>query len=269
MNTTIRRLGSVFATVALMTMLGSGTAFAGRPSAALYQQSTPGTYTWTVPKGVRRVTFTVYGAEGGQSGGLGGKAVATIYVLAGQTFEIVVGGKGSDTGTGGSNGGGDGATSGNDVGGGGGGATDVRAGSCAATSTCPVGNRVLVAGGGGGGSYDPLFDLTNNGGSGGGSTGGDGTSFGFSADGGSGGTQSAGGAPGGDAGAGSFGTGGSWSPTCAGFCGGGGGGWFGGGAGYGGGGGGGGSGYFSGLALSAELANGIHSGDGMIVITKA
>ena len=55
MNTLSRRVTSVLAAVSVLTLLGSGTAYAGRPGSALFQQSTPGTYTWTVPKGAMRL----------------------------------------------------------------------------------------------------------------------------------------------------------------------------------------------------------------------
>ena len=54
MNTRNGRRTALVAIVSVMTLLGSGTAYAGRPGSALFQQSTPGTYTWTVPKGLIR-----------------------------------------------------------------------------------------------------------------------------------------------------------------------------------------------------------------------
>ena len=65
--------------------------------------STAGTYTWTVPSNVTKVTFDVFGASGGDvvngnflvtGGGPGGEARETFKVRPGQVFEIVVGGKG-------------------------------------------------------------------------------------------------------------------------------------------------------------------------------
>lgn len=260
------RFVGLVAVALAMSGLSVATASAAKPPPkVLFQQDTPGTYSWTVPKGVRRVAFTLYGAAGGHSGGLGGKASATFQVVPGEVFEIHVGGQGAESVTGGSNGGGDGASLGDDHGGGGGGATDVRAGSCAATTSCTPWDRVLVAGGGGGGATSG--STTNNGGSGGGSVGGTGQEAGGAAAG-QGGTATSGGDSGGNAGDGSFGSGGSWSPTCVSLCGGGGGGWFGGGAGYNGGGGGGGSGFFSGLALSGTMETGVQTGDGLVVITK-
>jgi hypothetical protein len=221
----------------------------------LYTQTTPGSFTWTVPIGVRRVTFEVYGAAGGRNGGLGGKATGTFSVRPGQVIQIVVGGQGSDSDTPGFNGGGTGYSSGNSYGGGGGGASDIRVGACAFAETCGLETRIVVGGGGGG--------------SGGGLEGGTGAG-----DGGTGGTQTSGGVgPGGDAeAAGTFGSGGDHGP--GGYAsGGGGGGWFGGGGGgqnviLGRGAGGGGSGHVSPLALSWAMESAVQSGDGMVVITK-
>jgi hypothetical protein len=249
----------VFAFVVAALAFGGASASASKPeNKFLFQANTSGTYSWTVPKGVKLVTLDLFGAAGGGSavaaGGLGGEATATLNVSPGQVFEIVVGGKGDSTScfgcasAGGFNGGGIG------FGGGGGGATDVRSGTCAATSTCDLIDRFVVAGGGGGAD----FDSPDAGGTGGGSVGGDG-------DGpfpGHGGTQTSGGA---GANAGSFGGGGN---TVSATGGGGGAGWFGGGAGLIGGGGGGG-GYITPIALSRALQTGVQSGDGTIVITKA
>jgi hypothetical protein len=263
MTTSIKRLPSILALVCVMTLLGSGTALAGRPGSALFQQSAPGTYTWTVPKGVKRVTFELSGAAGGRNGGLGGKSTATFAVQPGQTFEIVVGGQGGDTSTAGSNGGGTGETETTNVSGGGGGATDVRGGSCAATTSCGFGDRFLVAGGGGGGAY--LYDVAYAGGSGGGSVGGDGQCDPHSSTPATGGTLTSGGSGGGHPETvGTFGVGGS-TPAPGG---GGGGGWFGGGGGWLSSGGGG-SGYISGSALSGSMLTGVRAGNGMVVIWKA
>jgi hypothetical protein len=100
--------------------------------------------TWTVPQGVSSVTFHLIGGVGDGNEAGGGQTSATVATEGGQSFEIVVGGRGGLP-TGGFNGGGAGGL------GGGGGATDVRAGSCAATASCPLSARILVAGGGGGG----------------------------------------------------------------------------------------------------------------------
>jgi hypothetical protein len=267
MNTLSRRVTSVLAAVSVLTLLGSGTALAGRPGVPLFQQTTPGTYTWNVPKGVKRVTFELYGAAGGSpsgtSGGLGGKATATFAVQPGQAFQIVVGGQGGDTGAAGSNGGGTGETETTNVSGGGGGATDVRGGSCVATTSCGFADRFLVAGGGGGGAY--LYDVGYAGGSGGGSVGGDGQCDPLSEYPATGGTLSSGGSGAGHAETlGTFGVGGS-TPAPGG---GGGGGWFGGGGGWLSSGGGG-SGYISGSALSGSMLTGVRAGNGMVVIWKA
>jgi len=246
----------LFAFVVAALAFGGASASASKPERILFQANASGTYSWTVPKGVKLVTLDLFGAAGGGSavaaGGLGGEATATLNVSPGQMFEIVVGGKGEGTDCrpcpGGFNGGGSGPE------GGGGGATDVRSGTCAATSTCDLIDRFVVAGGGGGAD----FDSPDAGGVGGGSVGGDG-------DGpvpGHGGTQTSGGA---GANAGSFGEGGH---TVSAVGGGGGAGWFGGGAGTIGGGGGGG-GYITPIALSRALQSGVQSGDGTIVITKA
>lgn len=269
MHTRTRRIFGILGVISALTMLGTGTASAARPSGTLFQQATPGTYTWTVPKGVRRVTVEVYGAAGGSptgsAGGLGGKAVATFAVQPGQTYEIVVGGQGGETGTAGSNGGGAGYSQGDSYGGGGGGATDVRGGSCAATLSCGLADRILVAGGGGGGAVyndgSPNAPYFYSGGVGGGLVGGDGAGYAGTP---TGGTQTAGGTGTATSDPGSFGAGSSTgSPG-----GGGGGGWFGGAGGHLGSGSGG-SGYVSGSALSGSLLSGVHSGDGMIVIKKS
>ena len=120
--------------------------------------------TWTVPAGVRSATFDLKGASGGDApidtlGGRGGHVVATLAVTPGQTFTIMVGGRGGDAtlrqdgssapgGAGGYNGGGPGgdapAYSTSVSAGGGGGATDVRA------RGTGLQHRFLVAAGGGG-----------------------------------------------------------------------------------------------------------------------
>jgi hypothetical protein len=261
MNVRIGRVLGMLAIVSGLAVIGAASASAGQPGTILFQEGTPGTYTWTVPKGVRHVTFTVVGAAGGHNGGRGGLASATLQVKFGQVFEIVVGGQGAETGAGGFNGGGDGQN-----GGGGGGASDIRAGACALTQECNLVDRFLIAGGGGGSVT--LDDVTSTGGSGGGIAGG--AAVGGAGSLGQGGSQIEGGAEGGNAGPGSLGEGGDWNGgggTCASSCGGGGGGLFGGGAGYNGGGGGGGSGFVSGLLLSSTMLNGFQPGDGTVIIT--
>lgn len=212
--------------------------------------------------------FEVWGAQGGNSGGLGGYSKG--YYQGTGTAYIYVGGQGGAYGTnaaGGSNGGGNGASS---AGSGGGGASDIRIGGTA------LSNRVIVAGGGGGAGSGA------SGGAGGGETGGNGTgnqtSQGYGA------TQSAGGSsPKGNAGSlGKGGNGGSY-----GFASGGGGGYYGGGggqswSGMGVSGGGGGSGYVGGVKWQTGTANGsavsisstgmmqsgVQSGNGKVRITR-
>jgi hypothetical protein len=226
------------------------------------------TYTWTVPRGVRQVTFDAFGAAGNGTvaapGGLGGEATGTFLVQPGEVFEIVVGGQERNFLSGGLNGGGDGDDIGPDnFGGGGGGGSDVRAGACAASMTCGLFDRVVV-GGGGGGTGLPALGGAEAGGSGGGTNGGSGQ--GGTAAGG-GGTQTSGGTAGcGDAFASSFGVGGKGADDGGG---GGGGGWFGGGGGCNGAGGGGGSGHIDGLAISSLLQSGVRSGDGQVVISQS
>ncbi|HEX9944824.1 MAG TPA: PASTA domain-containing protein [Thermoanaerobaculia bacterium] len=52
--------------------------------------------TWTVPLGVSRATFQLFGGEGG-SGGARGHVVAGLDVQPGETFHLWVGGPGADT----------------------------------------------------------------------------------------------------------------------------------------------------------------------------
>lgn len=229
---------------------------------------------WIVGACVDTVTFSVWGAQGGNDGpgvqgGQGGFSTGQLVVNPGDTLWIYVGGKGTDgpgSGqncnlSGGWNGGGmTGTTCCSNAGGGagaGGGGSDVRVGGQSLM------DRVIVAGGGGGaGSSDP-------GAAGGGLTGDTGTPYqGVSA---TGGTQSAGGTPGGhftshacSAGtAGSFGVGGIGDGNDGG---GGGGGWYGGGGGANNGSGGGGSGYVGGV-LNGSTTTGGRTGDGLIILS--
>lgn len=113
--------------------------------------STGKAQTWKVPAHVFSAAFDVYGAQGGNGGGRGGEATATISVAPGEVLQINVGGV---------NGGGFGFGKG----GSGGGASDVR------TGAFKLANRLIVGGGGGGrgeGTTGPAI-----GGSGGGSVGG-------------------------------------------------------------------------------------------------
>jgi hypothetical protein len=284
----MRRVGPIVLTAlapaacAAAVLVAAGSAAAGKPGGALFSENTPGTYTWTVPKGVKQVTFDVYGASGGTgysgdctvngtsytlsggAAGKGGEATATYSVAPGQAFEIAVGGQGQPglcnaASVGGSNGGG-----GSYLGGSGGGASDVRGGSCVATASCDLYARFLVAGGGGGADTTTGADDVG-GGAGGGLNGvsGSGNRPG------GGGLQS--GAAGGEF-PGTFGGGGAGQS-------GGGGGWYGGGGGYDGvvlssgpgydGGGGGGSGFISRIAIAGSFPPGAQSGDGMVMIKKA
>lgn len=181
-------------------------------------------------------TLTVWGAQGGNTGGKGGYSTGIVNLNENIDLYIYVGGQGSKGSTGGFNGGG---TTGSN-GGSGGGASDIRIG------TDSLAARVIVAGGGGGKGQDSCAA----GGVGGGTTGGGSASQSSCGTQAGGGTQTAGGAKGiysGTSGAntGTFGKGGNASDGNY-DGGGGGGGWFGGGAGASAGwsnGGGGGSGY--------------------------
>jgi hypothetical protein len=250
-----RLLAAATGTAAVAALL-AGAGIAAKPPTILATFDTPGTYSWTVPSGVRSVTVDVFGAEGGSvvddsvppgilvsRGGFGGQARGSGPVSSGVTFQIVVGGRGENahdqtSGAGGFNGGGDGTGGGYfsgsvepDVlfygGAGGGGASDVRidTSGCALTLSCGLDDRIIVGGGGGGAGGHPT--AAADGGSGGGTQG----SAGEGVGGGGGGTQEAGGKcsiPSGSPDGGSFGQGGD---AIGGAEGGGGGGWYGGGAG--------------------------------------
>ena len=192
---------------------------------------TPGTSTWTVPNGVTRATFDVFGAQGGKGGfdssltsgyggqgGLGGEAKATFSNLQpASQLQVNVGGAGQaggyefgEGGQGGLNGGADSGFGYSSSGGGGGGASDVRS-DTDGSGDFALDERLIVAGGGGGGggglycyveepvhsSYILLYAPGYPGGSGGGTTGkpGEGGYLGRP-EGGGGGTVSAGGARG-------------------------------------------------------------------------
>lgn len=181
-------------------------------------------------------TLTVWGAQGGNTGGKGGYSTGIVNLNENIDLYIYVGGQGSRGSTGGFNGGGTTGSSG----GTGGGASDIRIG------TDSLYARVIVAGGGGGKGQDNCAA----GGVGGGTTGGGSANQNSCGTQAGGGTQTAGGAKGnysGTSGAntGAFGKGGNASDANY-DGGGGGGGWYGGGAGASAGwsnGGGGGSGY--------------------------
>ena len=148
----------------------------------------PGSHSWTVPAGVTKVTFTAFGASGGNAvdnnvllagGGVGGETQATFAVSPGMVFQIDVAARGADgaglaPGAGGRYGGGPGGAgttvTGAYGGGGGGGSSDVRLGGsgtgCAVTMSCDAYDSIVVAGGGGGASADT--GTAGNGGAGGG-----------------------------------------------------------------------------------------------------
>jgi hypothetical protein len=224
--------------------------------------------TWRVPAGVHSARFDVYGAQGGSyegitTGGLGGETTATLALTPRSLVTLFVGGVGTGM-AGGFNGGG-GSLDNDPSFFGGGGATDIRIGGRS------LNDRVLVAGGGGGGGDMCANSQCSHGGAGGGRRGGTGTTSAPGGDSaGAGGTQWAGGA---GAAGGASGTRGQGGASLL-EGGGGGGGYFGGG----GGGfdyptvgaGGGGSSYFSpdrAQVRSAWTKAGVHTGDGMIVIT--
>jgi len=235
--------------------------------------NTAGYHVWTVPKGVTKVTFIVYGASGGSylyhiggvayvnSGGAGGEAKGTFKVTPGEKFQINVGGQGANVSAG-SAGGFNGGGPGGSHGAGGGGASDVRhdgvgfVGCNGHALYCNPDVRFIVAGGGGGagtgyaggngGGVDGVAD--QSGGSSGGSQFGYYDQFEFFGWFGQGGSNAASGTAGG---------GGGWfggdSPSAAGV----------------GRGGGGGSAYISALALSGSFPGGTRTGDGLVLVKTA
>ena len=225
-------------------------------------------YLWSPPTGARNISFDLMGAQGGRSGGLGGRVTGSLTSVPNAIY-VYVGGPGAigSGAAGGFNGGGTAGNNHNDEGSGGG-ATDIR------TATT-LADRIAVAGGGGG-----------SGGFGGGAGGAGGNltaSSGINGQGqgGSGGTQSAGGnggSPNGGTGgaSGSLGTGGQGGTSSTAGGGGGGGGYFGGGGGgadndaccTNGGGGGGGSSWTHATATSAAVhTSGYRSGTGLAIIS--
>jgi Glycine rich protein len=191
--------------------LGVAATTAGAAPTTVTFSYTGAVQTWVVPAGVTQATFDLFGAQGGDNtagggcgdtGGMGGRARATIAVTPGETISIYVGGRGglADTagvgGAGGFDGGGAGGT-GVEGTGGGGGASDVRIGGTS------LADRVIVAGGGGG--VGSACNGAGNGGAGGGAVGTAGT---LGSLGGGGGTAKAGGAGANDAGDGTIGQGG-------------------------------------------------------------
>jgi hypothetical protein len=214
--------------------------------------------TWTVPGGVTSATFDLYGAGGLYSGysGKGGRVRATLAVVAGTSYQILVGG-----GNGFNGGGLGGRSNGIPVGGSpGGGASDVR------LSPYTLAERLLVAGGGGG-----THSIQGLGGDGG-------YPAGTSGGGGAGGSQTAGGEGGASgAGAGSLGQGGAGEDASGDDQyggGGGGGGYYGGGGGDAcyfsceGNGGGGGSSYATPAATNVSFETGVRSDSaGQVIIS--
>jgi hypothetical protein len=120
---------------ALLAIVGGLLVLPGSASAATEVFSYTGAVQpWTVPDGVSRATFELYGSQGGDSriapdtAGKGARVTATLFVSPGETLSIRVGGRNG--------------WNGGELGGGG--ATDVRRG-------VNLTDRLLVAGGGGGG----------------------------------------------------------------------------------------------------------------------
>ena len=281
---------------AFAAVLAAGVAVTGFGATSLAQTAAPvtatftftdGAQTYTVPAGVCQVTITANGAAGSgveseSTGGLGGQAVATVAVTAGQVLQVNVGGEGGPPSApggavGGFNGGGDGGNaSGITVGGGaGGGASDVR------TGTFSLADRIVVAGGGGGGANSANVH-PGSGGGGGGTTGVTGTSTNTANAAGGGGTQTGPGTAGtpgfgtnGGPGVGTTGGVGAAETSGVGPGGGGGGGFFGGGGGSSGlsmaggstdgGGGGGGSGF---TPTGTGLTQAVNTGNGSVAITS-
>lgn len=218
------------------------------------------------------VTFDIAGAKGSPNGGgNGGRLQGTFTATAG-TYQINVGGQGSNgAGAGGGwNGGGQAGGNRGDEGSGGG-ATDIRP----ATDTSLNGRIAVAAGGGGQGGF-----YGGAGGAGGGTQGNDGTSG--QGQGGKGGTSVAGGNGGSPNGgswgtSGGFGTGGVGGTSSTSGGGGGGAGYYGGGGGgadidgccTNGGGGGGGSSYASGAISNVVHTTGYNSGAGYATLSFA
>lgn len=279
--------GAVAAAVVAGFVLVGGAIGASTAETVLATFSTHGSYSWTVPAGVKKISFDVFGASGGNvadgkilvsEGGPGGEAKGQFTVKPGEVFEVVVGGRGGDGGVDangleGFNGGGWGsypASTGATGGGAGGGGSDVRIGgfgnTCASSKSCSYSDRIVVGGGGGGGG------ASSNGASGGGVKGGDGGVGGYDS---LGGRQEGPPWQGGEAcpnydAWGCFGDGGRDSSTPGDGGGGGGGGWYGGtanGGTNGTGGASGGSGYVSPQAHHPVFPGGTRVGDGEVIIS--
>ena len=56
------------AAVAAVALFAAGTASAAKSGSTLATFNTPGAYRWTVPNGVKQVTFDLFGAQGGSGG---------------------------------------------------------------------------------------------------------------------------------------------------------------------------------------------------------
>lgn len=80
---------------------GDNLVWEGFASPGQVEFTEPGTYQWTVPKRVKRVSAVAVGAGGGNNGGGGGLAYDTFYVEKGDVLDIVVGSSGT-SGQGGS-----------------------------------------------------------------------------------------------------------------------------------------------------------------------
>jgi hypothetical protein len=100
-------------------------------------------YLWSPPPGAKNITFDLLGAQGGRSGGQGGRVTGSLTSVPAAVY-IYVGGSGLQGAgaAGGFNGGGNAGTGRGDEGSGGG-ATDIRL-------TNSINDRIAVAGGGGG-----------------------------------------------------------------------------------------------------------------------
>ncbi|TBN55992.1 hypothetical protein EYE40_00465 [Glaciihabitans arcticus] len=247
----------------------------------------PGTRSFTVPQGWSSIRVEAWGAAGQKptygngAPGTGGGVSSVLAVTPGQVLQVTVGGVG---------GGGSSGASYYVPAGAGGGASDIRVGACAATSSCALTDRVVVAGAGAGpGAVTGQDPRTSHcGGNGGANADGSGTrgcsyteANGWPGAGGGATATTAGGGGGGGSGsgarvgsAGALGVGGNGGGSGSSGSGGGGGGagYYGGGGGGGGdmgGGGGGGSSWFSPTNLSGSFLGSSNGGNGRITITHA
>ncbi len=105
-------------------------------------------YRWSPPVNAQNFGFDLYGAQGGRSGGLGGRVTGTFVTMPTELL-IYVGGAGAvgNNAAGGFNGGGQAGAGAGDEGSGGG-ATDIR------TTVNPADRIVVAAGGGGSGGLN-------------------------------------------------------------------------------------------------------------------